>query len=50
MIRSALDRDAESHHLENQTKAIAFHCNILPEHVQILYVDDGGDTKVLRHY
>jgi len=50
MIRSALDRDAESHHLENQTKAIAFHCNILPEHVQILYVDDGGDMKVLRHY
>lgn len=50
MIRSALDKDAESHHMEDQTKAIAFHCEIPPQDVKIMYVDDGGDMKVLRHF
>lgn len=36
--------------MENQTKAIAFHCSIPECNVKILYVDDGGDMKVLRHY
>lgn len=50
MIRSALDRDAESHHMENQTKAIAFHCDIPAEDIKIMYVGEGGDMKVLRHF
>ena len=50
MIRSALDREAHPHELESQLKAIAFHCNIPPEDIKILFVDDGGDMKVLRHF
>jgi hypothetical protein len=50
MIRSALDRDARPHELENQKKAIAFHAQITEDDLRILYVDDGGCMKVLRHF
>jgi hypothetical protein len=50
MIRSALDREAHPHELENQMKAIAFHCNVVPEDIRILEVNDGGDMHVLRHF
>ena len=50
MIRSAIDRDAEYHHFESQTKAIAFHCGIDAQDIRILYVADGGSMKVLRHF
>jgi hypothetical protein len=50
MIRSALDREAHPHELENQMKAIAFHCNVVPQDIRVLEVNDGGDTHVLRHF
>lgn len=50
MIRSALDRDAESHHLESQVNSIAFHCDIPADDIKIMYVGEGGDMKVLRHF
>lgn len=50
MIRSAIDREAEYHHLETQTNAIAFHCGIQAQDIRILYVEDGGSMKVLRHF
>jgi Lipase (class 3) len=50
MIRSALDRETHPHELENQAKAIAFHCDVAPADIRILSVDDGGDVNVLRHF
>jgi hypothetical protein len=50
MIRSALDREAHPHELENQMKAIAFHCNVVPQDIRVLEVNDGGDMHVLRHF
>jgi len=50
MIRSALDRDADSEEIDSHVEAIAFHCNIQPEDIRIMNVDDGGDMKVLRHF
>jgi hypothetical protein len=50
MIRSALDREAHPHELENQLKAIAFHCNVVPQDIRVLEVNDGGDNHVLRHF
>jgi hypothetical protein len=50
MIRSALDDEAGYQHIEDQTKAIAFHCGVDAQDIRILYVEDGGDMKVLRHF
>jgi hypothetical protein len=50
MIRCALDDEAGYQHLEDQTKAIAFHCGVDAQDIRILYVEDGGDMKVLRHF
>ena len=50
MIRSALDREAHPHELENQTKAIEFHSNIESGDIRVLAVNDGGDMSILRHF
>lgn len=50
MIRSALDREAHPHELENQVKSIAFHCGVKPDDMRILAVNDGGDMHLLRHF
>jgi hypothetical protein len=50
MIRSALDHEAHPHELENQLKAIAFHCGIPPEDMRVVTVNDGGDMHLLRHF
>ena len=50
MIRSALDREAHPHELDNQLKAIAFHCNIAPGDIRFLAVDEGGEMSCLRHF
>jgi hypothetical protein len=50
MIRSALDREAHPHELETQMKAIAFHCNVVPQDIRVMEVNDGGDMHVFRHF
>jgi hypothetical protein len=50
MIRSALDREAEHDDIDDPVKAIAFHCDIAPEDIRMVHVDDGEDVKVLRHF
>lgn len=50
MIRSALDREAENDEIDDPVKAIAFHCDIAPEDIRNVHVDDGEDIHVLRHF
>lgn len=50
MIRSALDRGAHPHELENHVKAIAFHSDVGSDDIRVLAIDDGGDLAVLRHF
>lgn len=50
MVRSALDREACHSEIDDNRKAIAFHCEISSDDIKILHVDDGGDMKVLRHF